>query len=245
MTRKGNPEAGGLTEDQINQIVDFLATAPKPVQPWAKKQAEHLENQLVDDDPDCLYEEFEDEDDILASRNRPKEDVRGDEPQKMPAGFKLVLAVVVIVGIVVGLWVAGQGKETNLEAGPPVQMGGGQMGGQTSMMGDPAADMALLVELEDAIAADPEDLDARLELGSLYFNGGLVVDAKTQWQAVLDIDPDNVMALYNMGFIYVTEDPPDYAAARELWEKVVELDPSSDLAEVALTHLDGLQGEND
>lgn len=101
MTTRG--PSHGLDADQLEEAIAFLATAPKGVEPWATQQTEALQKRLaeVTDEPECFYDDFEDEDDVLSSR-KAREKLVGDEPEKMPKGFKLVLAVVLIVGLVVG-----------------------------------------------------------------------------------------------------------------------------------------------
>ena len=97
-----------------------------------------------------------------------------------------------------------------------------------------------MIGLEQAIEADPDDLDARLELGVLRFNLADVEGAKEQWEYVADKDPENVSAWYNLGFAYLSETPSNREAANAAWLKVIELDPDSDLAETISMHIQGL-----
>lgn len=239
------PDPRGLTEDQIEAAIAFLATAPKNVGSWAEGQSAVLKEQLADlqDEPDCFYDDFEDEDDVL-SRHKTREDIAGGEPEKMTKGFKLVLVAVLAVGLVVGVWLAGRPAGTEVasqQAGPPTmgssQMGSDQMGSEEMA----AAQADRLIELEQVVEEDPTDLDARLELGALYFDKGWLNEAEAQWQAVADADPENVMAWYNLGFVYLSADPPNTEKTMEVWEKVTEIDPDSDLAETILTHIGGLK----
>lgn len=231
------PESQGLTEDQLEAVIAFLATAPKEVEPWAEGQSAALKLRLetLQDEPDCFYDDFEDEDDVL-SRHKTREDIAGGEPQKMPRGFKLVLVAVLAVGLVVGIWLAGRPATTEVAEG--------QTAG-TPTMSSPeesaAAQADRLIELEQVVEDNPDDLDARLELGALYFDKGWSNEAEAQWQWVADADPENVAAWYNLGFVYLSADPPDTAKTMEVWDKVIELDPDSELAETILTHIGGLK----
>lgn len=234
MTTRG--PSHGLDADQLEEAIAFLATAPKGVEPWATQQTEALQKRLaeVTDEPECFYDDFEDEDDVLSSR-KAREKLVGDEPEKMPKGFKLVLAVVLIVGLVVGIWLAGRPAGT--------QTAGAGSAGTVTMGSSPesteSADDRLVV-LERMVEDDPDDMDARLELGANYFNRGWISDAEEQWAYVAEADPDNVMAWYNLGFVYLAQEPSDTARAMEMRDKVIELEPDSELADTILTHMGGL-----
>ena len=85
-------------------------------------------------------------------------------------------------------------------------------------------------------------MKARLALGAAQFNLGDVADARRQWLRVIALDPKNVEAYYDLGFLYLSKDPPDMAAAKEMWRKVVEMaPPGSDVAKTVATHLKGLE----
>jgi hypothetical protein len=43
-----------------------------------------------------------------------------------------------------------------------------------------------------------------------------------------------------MGFLYANAEPQDLAAARQEWQKVVELAPDSNLGKTAKVHLNGI-----
>ncbi len=79
--------------------------------------------------------------------------------------------------------------------------------------------------MEQALALDPENVDARLALGASQFNLGDVSEARKQWERVISLDPKNVEAYYDLGFLYLSEDPPEMAKTKRMWRKVVELRP--------------------
>lgn len=97
-----------------------------------------------------------------------------------------------------------------------------------------------LVVLEQMVEDDPDDMDARLELGANYFNRGWISDAEEQWAYVAEADHDNMIAWYNLGFVYLAQEPSDTARAMEMRDKVIELEPDSELANTILTHMGGL-----
>jgi len=101
-------------------------------------------------------------------------------------------------------------------------------------------------ELEARIAQYPDDADAHLELGTIFFNDENDLDgAKSEWETVIQIDPTLAEAWYDLGFYYLYQDPPDYTTAQQMWDKVVELDPTSSLAQTVQTHLNGLLPSSD
>ena len=96
-------------------------------------------------------------------------------------------------------------------------------------------------ELQARIQQDPDDVQARLQLGIVLFEDDADREgARAQWEAVTAIDPTVAEAWYNLGFYYADQDPPDCANATAMWAKVVELDASSQLSQNVLNHVAGL-----
>jgi tetratricopeptide (TPR) repeat protein len=96
--------------------------------------------------------------------------------------------------------------------------------------------------MEHAIAIDPENVRARLALGAAKFNLGDAADARRDWLRVIAADPENVEAYYDLGFLYLSENPPDTARAKKMWRKVVEIaPPGSSVAKTVAAHLKGLK----
>jgi cytochrome c-type biogenesis protein CcmH/NrfG len=96
--------------------------------------------------------------------------------------------------------------------------------------------------MEEAVAAQPKNVKARLALGAAKFNLGETSDAREQWERVIAIDAKNVEAYYDLGFLYLSENPPQTKKAKQLWRKVLEIaPPNSDVAKSVSTHLDGLE----
>lgn len=88
---------------------------------------------------------------------------------------------------------------------------------------------------------DPGDIDARLALGVALFSQGDLNGAEEHWLAAVKLDPDQAEVHYNLGFLYLSLDPPDMDRVREEWNRVIELDPGSDIAQTAATHLERLE----
>jgi cytochrome c-type biogenesis protein CcmH/NrfG len=96
--------------------------------------------------------------------------------------------------------------------------------------------------MEQALAVEPQNVDARLALGASQFNLNDVSEARKQWEQVVSFDPKNVEAYYDLGFLYLSEDPPQMEKTKQMWRKVVELaPPGSSVAKTVATHLKSLE----
>jgi len=166
-------------------------------------------------------------DDDIVSLSRSSSHARGG------MGTKWVIAAV-LVGIVVGVWMAGKPSPDSVTAPAPTATASADLGE------DPAVREAELVAW---LAQYPDDADAHLELGVLYFNEDDLEGAKAEWTRVTELDPASARAWYNLGFYYLYQDPPDYASAKQAWNTVIEIDPTSDLAQTVQTHIGGLMDD--
>ena len=91
------------------------------------------------------------------------------------------------------------------------------------------------------VALEPKNVTALLGLGAATFNQGNAIEAEKHWQAVLDIDPYNLEAHYDLGFMYFSQNPPDIERTTIEWNSVIEIAPDSEIAKTVATHLDTLQ----
>lgn len=94
--------------------------------------------------------------------------------------------------------------------------------------------------LDKLLALDPEDIQALLARGAVYFNLNDLANAETTWKRVATLEPDNVEVHYDLGFLYLNQAEPDWTGVQAEWNKVIELDPSSQLAQTVRSHLDSL-----
>jgi len=94
--------------------------------------------------------------------------------------------------------------------------------------------------LDKALALEPENVQALLARGAVSFNLGDLVSAEKTWKQVIAIDPKNVEVHWDLGFLYLNQAEPDWAGVEREWNTVIELDPSSQLAQNARSHLDAL-----
>jgi cytochrome c-type biogenesis protein CcmH/NrfG len=94
---------------------------------------------------------------------------------------------------------------------------------------------------EKAVALTPKGEDAWNRLAAAAWNaGGKDAQALKAWNTVIALNPDNIEAHYGLGFYYLSQTPPDEAKAKSEWQKVIDIDPKSDLAKTVQSHIDSL-----
>ena len=80
--------------------------------------------------------------------------------------------------------------------------------------------------LKKAVAADPKNLDARLELSRTLYELNDVDGALAESTRLLADHPNQIDALYNLGAIYANLGKTDLA--RQYWTRAVSTDPASE-----------------
>jgi cytochrome c-type biogenesis protein CcmH/NrfG len=185
-------------------------------------------------------------------------------PSRRVAVWALTLAAAVVV--VVGVYRMGGGSKANsAEAGTAEahKLTRGEEASVAGLMRELTANpnsAAVLIALGDvyfkahdyntaggwmkrAVAVAPGSATARLALGAAEFNLGDVADAKQEWLHIVASDRKNTEAFYDLGFLYVSKEPPDMADAKRMWQKVIALAPNSARAKMVAMHLKGLANE--
>ncbi|HEU0242731.1 MAG TPA: hypothetical protein VFQ75_02425, partial [Candidatus Limnocylindrales bacterium] len=94
--------------------------------------------------------------------------------------------------------------------------------------------------LDKVLAIDAGNVEALLAQGAVAFNNADLASAKATWDKVVAIDPKNVEAHYDLGFLYLNQQTPDWGGVQREWNEVVALDPESDLAKSVKAHLESL-----
>ena len=94
--------------------------------------------------------------------------------------------------------------------------------------------------LDKVLALDPKNVEALLARGAVSFNLNDLASAETTWKKVVVIAPKNSEVYYDLGFLYLNQPTPDWAGVQREWNKVIELDPTSQLAQTVKSHLDSL-----
>jgi len=93
--------------------------------------------------------------------------------------------------------------------------------------------------LEHAIAANPQDAQARLLIGNLYAHLGRTAEAAAHWRKAVQLDPSLSVAWRNLG-LYAWAEENDLPKAGEFYRKAIEARPKDqtlyrDLAEILLS----------
>src|ERR1035437_4414788 len=242
------PASTGEADSAHKEMVSFLEGAPKSLRPWAQHEIAAA-------------------DDASESLSHP----RGARSPRMPSSLRRVavaaVALAVTAGVVTGVYEMGGGKS---EAKSQTT-GASQKHGLTNAQKTRVAQLmvqfeatpknvATLVELGDiyfeaheyntaggwmkrAVALEPGNMRAHLALGAAAFNIGDVPNAKKEWLAVIAAEPKNVEAYYDLGFLYLSKEPPYVADAKKAWAKVIALDPNSEIAKTVATHMKSLGKE--
>lgn len=229
-----------------DEVVSFLESAPEGIRRWAR-------------------DEIAEADEAYAAISNPSRRRKAGSNVRLRRTVTGVVTVFAAVAVVVGVYDMGSGKKDS-----STQSAGASKGPSLSP-GDQVRIAQLMKKLKDdpndaktlvaignvffnardfngaggwmkrALAAEPSNVEARLALGASEFNLNDVPDARRDWLRVIAADPKNVEAYYDLGFLYVSEDPPDMANTKKMWGKVVELDPDSQVAKSVSTHLAGLE----
>jgi tetratricopeptide (TPR) repeat protein len=90
---------------------------------------------------------------------------------------------------------------------------------------------------EKILSVDPKNQVALLALGAAQFNQGDAAGAEKQWLAAAKYYPNVAEVHYDLGFLYMSQTPPNKAKMTSEWEKVVAIDPKSNLAKTVAQHL--------
>lgn len=109
-------------------------------------------------------------------------------------------------------------------------------------------DLYMIAEqFDEAIATErrvlevvPNDIDARLVIGVAYYAQGDNDNAEKVWLENLALDEKNAETHYNLGFLYMSKNPPEIEKTQQHWQKVIDYAPDSDMAETVSNHLDQL-----
>lgn len=96
---------------------------------------------------------------------------------------------------------------------------------------------------QKVVALTPKDTNGWLLLGAAQFNSGNTTAAEKSWLQAVKIDPKSIEAHYDLGFLYMSGPNPDLAKTKAEWQKVVALDPTSELAKTVQTHLTSLDSK--
>lgn len=233
--------------DEIRAVRDQLTAHLEAVDGAADAPGADVTDVLIDDDG--------------ADLPHPPPSTGSSWPSR---GLRPVLAVLVGIGVVLGVYFMG-GGDTAADTAPAPAASGLEQAQvdalEAAVAADPgdvesmrelgalhhqAGDFEAAAEWQQRIVdLDPRDVDARLSLGVALFGLGDLEGAEEHWSVAADLAPDLAEVHYNLGFLYLSMDPPRADLAEAAWARVIEIDPESPLAETAAAHLDRLAGEED
>ena len=129
----------------------------------------------------------------------------------------------VFFGILVG-WIIG--SQQGAGARPAAAPEAAQAQAATSTPGQSTMkplDEARAAELSQAATTNPRDVQARLDLGNLYFDSERFADAAKWYEQALAIEPRNVSASTDLGIAYYYMNQPDRAL--EQFDRSLAIDP--------------------
>lgn len=241
-----NPAGDPGGEDSTTDILEFLDSAPAEVREWAERMAQQVraehEAELARDDDEPGDVDVADDDALVRRRNvTTPADLRTEPPPFRASQRKgwhpstVILATLVVAALVFGVYWIGQPEPEPVVA-QQAQMGAAQEAPVSTV------DMARLAELEQLLAEDPTNVDAHLEIGVLLIGLGDLERAEHHWLRATMEAPENPQAWFNLGFLYLSQDPPDMEAAESAWRMVLQVAPESDEAEVVRGHMGTMLG---
>ena len=74
-----------------------------------------------------------------------------------------------------------------------------------------------------ALAANPKDMDARLQIGTIYARNGIAEVAQREFDAILAVEPKHASALNNRGNLYFASG--DFERALDAYRVAQDADP--------------------
>jgi cytochrome c-type biogenesis protein CcmH/NrfG len=93
---------------------------------------------------------------------------------------------------------------------------------------------------QQALKIQPRDVNVSTDLGIAYYYMNDADKALAQFDQSLALDPSHVKTLLNIGIVRAFG-KSDLKGAQQVWEKVIQVSPSSEEARAARQALDGLR----
>jgi cytochrome c-type biogenesis protein CcmH/NrfG len=128
----------------------------------------------------------------------------------------------VCFGLIVG-WVLGSQQAARSPAVAPTAPSASASTSQTTQPAPPPIDQERVRALQDAAERDPKNVEARVQLANLYFDGERCDQAIPWYEAALKLDAKNVNISTDLGVCYYQTSQPDKALQQ--FEYSLKLDP--------------------
>lgn len=125
-------------------------------------------------------------------------------------------------GIILG-WVIGTQQAKSASIAPVVAGAAPAPAAAPAPRQPPPLDENRVSSLNAALATNPKDVTAMVQLGNTYFDAEKFDDAIKWYQSALTIDPANADASTDLGVSYFYTDRPDQALAQ--FERSLTIDP--------------------
>lgn len=82
--------------------------------------------------------------------------------------------------------------------------------------------------LEEETRQNPENVEAWIQLGNIYFDTNMFKKSVSAYEKALDLDPDNANVLTDLGVMYRRSGQPDKAV--EAFDKAIKTDPRHEVS---------------
>ena len=96
-----------------------------------------------------------------------------------------------------------------------------------------------LVYSQKALNINPDDPLVNFQTGLIYWKKGLSYAAQSLLEKTVELDPNNLEALFYLGEVYSAM--KDQTSARRVWQKVVNSKPDGELGQNAKAKLEELE----
>jgi tetratricopeptide (TPR) repeat protein len=254
-------------EGAYREVLDFLDGAPSDLSAWAAARRDDVDRAfalLCGPDEAFADDEAVEEDPQPAPRPRsarPAQAAAVETPGRQRRGALVwLVSAVAVVAVVFGVYQMGQGSSVPGISGTPTStatsagIDQAQVAALMQKISADPKDVTSLQALGDqyfqagdyetavswetkVLAIDPKNQTALLAIGAAQFNLGNADAAEKQWLVAEKLYPNNAEVHYDLGFLYMSKSPSDTVKMRAQWQKVIDIDPKSDLAKTVSTHL--------
>ncbi|MDU0967514.1 MAG: tetratricopeptide repeat protein [Actinomycetaceae bacterium] len=181
--------------------------------------------------PSVTKRKHADEQEILTAEAKKR--AAKDGPSGGSIALAVIIGIVACAVVVLAVYVLGRPQ---MPANHPDVAASQTMPSEAETTMSASERAEKVATLKRAIDKDPQDEKSRLELGVVLFEGDDLAGAKEQWDKVLEIDPNNAEVYFNLGFWYLSQDPPNKAEANKAWDRVLALEPQSEMAQIIQMH---------
>jgi Tfp pilus assembly protein PilF len=126
-------------------------------------------------------------------------------------------------GTILG-WVIGTQQVRRPPTAAETSVASTQAAGGSTTRQAPSLDQARVQELQQAVAANPKNIDAVVQLGNTYFDAEQWDNAITWYKKAVELDPKNADASTDLGVSLYYSNRPDEALAQ--FERSLKISPT-------------------